>query len=389
MPSSSQSGPPNRPSSPSSPPPRRLRSPAERFGAPPPEPEALAAPPEAIESASQAQPSEAARPSARYERRRFQRENRRVALRARSSGAGQGRAGSNAPRSAASGTGNASADAPPPPALLRVQAARKRFWRRFWAIFGALSLAGAGAAALFAPAFNIEAVSISGMRATPPSQVRPLVTRWMGHNIFRAPKTPIVRAVEKLPTVASARVAFQAKWPPRLELAIREREPVLRVNDGASEWVADAGGTPFRLANAGDNSLPEIAWGTPVQAMHRFEAGQWSDAVRLAQAVKAAPPSALGGGWKLREMRLDAGGDATLSLTNSPDAPPLLVRLGNDAWPEKVARARIALDYFARTGRQPQELNLISLHLPRWTARPVSLAPDSSAANTRMQERSG
>ena len=307
-------------------------------------------------------------------------------MRPRSRETGQGRAGSSAQSGTALGTGNASADAPPPPALLRVQAARKRFWRRFWAIFAALSLAGAGAAALFAPAFNIEAVSISGMRATPPSEVRLLAARWLGKNIFRAPKTPIVRAVEKLPTVESARVAFGAKWPPRLELAIREREPVLRVNDGTSEWVADAGGTPFRLANAGDNSLPEIAWGTPVRAMYRFDAGQWSDAVRLASAVKAAPQSALAGGWKLREMRLDTGGDAVLALGNSPDTPPLRVRLGNDAWPEKMARTRVALDYFARTGRQPQELNLISLHLPRWTARPVALATDSSAAHGELNE---
>jgi len=389
MPSSSQSGPPNRPSSSSSPPPRRLRSPAERFGTPPPEPEALSAPPEAIDTSPQARPSEVARSSTRYERRRFQRENRRIALRAHSSGTGQRRAGSNAQSNTPSGTGNANSETALPPALLRIQAARKRFWSRFWAIFGALSLTGAGAAALFAPAFNIEAVSISGMRATPPSAVRPLVMRWMGHNIFRVPKASIVCAVEKLPTVASARVEFQAQWPPRLELAIREREPVLRVNDGTSEWVADASGTPFRLASARDNSLPEIAWASPVRAMHRFDAGQWSDAVRLASAVKAAPSSALGSGWKLREMRLDAGGDAVLALGNSPDAPPLLVRLGNDAWPEKVARARVALDYFARTGRQPQELNLISLHLPRWTARPVSLATDSNNAHGEVRERSG
>lgn len=302
---------------------------------------------------------------------------------------GQGRTGVNTQERAASGISGANSEAPPPPALLRAQAARKRFWRRFWAIFGAISLAGAGAAALFAPAFNIEAVSISGMRATPPSEVRPLVVRWIGHNIFRASKAPIVRAVEKLPTVASARVAFGAKWPPCLELAVREREPILRVNDGTNEWVADAGGTPFRLANAADNSLPEIVWETPVRAMHRFDVGQWSDALRLASAMKAAPPSAFGGGWKLREMRLDAGGDATLSLGHSPDAPPLIVRLGNDEWPEKVARARVALDYFARTGRQPQELNLISLHLPRWTARPVSLATDSDSARGETRERSG
>jgi len=389
MPPPSQSGPPNRPSSPPLSPPRRLRSPAERFGPPPPEPEALLTPPDAGATAPQARPSETARPLTRYERRRFLRENRRVNPRGRARGTGQGRKGENAQGSAASGTSNASAETPPPPALLRVQAACKRFWRRFRAILGALCLAGAGAAALFAPAFNIEAISISGMRATPPSQVRSLVTRWIGHNIFRAPKTSVVRAVEKLPTVASARVVFQAKWPPRLELAIREREPTLRINDGTSEWVADAGGTPFRVANADDKRLPAIAWASPVRAMRRFGASQWSDAVRLASAVKAAPQSAFSGGWKLREMRLDTGGDATLALTNSSDAPPLRVRLGNDAWPEKVARARVALDYFARTGRHPQELDLISLHLPRWTARPVSLTPDLDNARGEVGERSG
>jgi len=351
-----------------------LLSPSERFAAPPPEPEP--APLQPVEAG--APPASPQRTPSRHERRRFQRAGR--ANRSRYGGAARRTIQSSSASKGEENSGNAPADTPPlPPALLRARESRRRFWLRFAGALGVLSLAGAIAAALYAPMFNVEAVSVSGLSATPDSLVRPIAARLIGHNVFRAPKKAIVRALETLPTVAWAGVRLHAGLPPRLELVVHERQPILRVNDGTGEWVADTNGVPYRLADARDAHLPVVHWKVPLSLMKHFDAQTWNDAVRLAGAVQNAPQNASGSGWKLRAMNLDQSGDATLTLATRPNAPDVTVRLGNDEWREKVARMRVALEFFARTKRDPQELNLISLHLPRWTARPVAVAPDGSA----------
>jgi len=44
----------------------------------------------------------------------------------------------------------------------------------------------------------------------------------------------------------------------------------------------------------------------------------------------------------------------------------LLIRLGEEDWPAKLAQARTALAYFARTGQRARELDLVSGEHPRW-----------------------
>lgn len=266
--------------------------------------------------------------------------------------------------------------------------ARKRFWRRFTGFFIGLSLAGAGAAALWAPQFDIEQVTITGLHATSPVLVRPIAARLLGHNAFRAPKAPIVEAVERVPTIAKARIVLRAGLPPRVVLQVRERAPIVRVGNGTNWWVVDAEGVPYRTANARDAALPILKWPGEIETMKRFEAEAWSDAVRLVGAVESTqkgtaplPP--------VREMTLDASGDAVLSLRKA-GAPDLIVRLGNDGWSEKLKRARVALTYFERTHRDAQELNLIARapNGTRWTPRPVS-APNGEATHSRSESRAG
>lgn len=392
MPSSSQPGPFNRPSSSSSPPARRLRSPSERFGSPP-ETE-LQTPP--IEDAPQILEPEPARSSStrprksRHERRRFEREEHRFTARPAPRRTVETRLRS--PRTSvenrATGDVPVQTEAPPSPTLARIQTARKRFWRRFTGFFIGLSLAGAGAAALWAPQFNIEQVTITGLHATSPVLVRPIAARLLGRNVFRVPKTPIIQAVERVPTVAKARIVLRAGLPPRVVLQVREREPIARVGDGTSWWVADSQGVPYRAANARDAALPMLKWRGEIQTMKRFDVEAWNDAVRLIEAVESAqkaitplPP--------VREMTLDASGDATLSLRKAPQVP-VLVRLGNDGWSEKLSRACVALAYFRRTHRDAQELNLIALkpNGTRWTPCPVS-APSGEAPRSQPESRAG
>jgi len=54
----------------------------------------------------------------------------------------------------------------------------------------------------------------------------------------------------------------------------------------------------------------------------------------------------------------------------------MLVRLGDEGWREKLARARVALGYFERTGRHATELDLVSLDYPVWRSVPSQIAAD-------------
>lgn len=281
-------------------------------------------------------------------------------------------------------------DALPSPTMMRIQKARKRFWRRFTGFFVGLSLAGAGAAALFAPGFNIEAVTVTGLHATSRVLVEPIAARLLGHNVFRAPKAPIVESVERLPTVAKARVVLRRGegLVPRVVLQVRERVPVVRVGDGANWWVADAEGLPYRRANARDGALPFLRW-NGVQTLRRFDTAQWDDALRLVQAVEGKRNGV--GLPGVRFMRLDASGDATLSVRQFPGAPDLTVRLGNDGWSEKVARARVALAFFRRTKRDAAELNLIARapNGTRWTPRATPVQSGGNAPQLAPQPHTG
>ena len=378
MPSSSQSGPPQGP--PSSPP-RRLQSPEERFGthplyavdalpAPDAPPDPFAPLPDETPSVANA-PRSKNRPSkARHERQRFERASYRVpprhSTRSRSRVAGKSTAHSTSP----SQTAPLSSAPVVSPTLNRIRDDRRRFRKRLGAFMLALLVVAAGAGALFAPQMNIESVQISGLHATSPVLVQPIARRLLGHNALRANKNAVVQSVERLPTVASARVVLGAALPPRVELRVVERVPVMRLGDGTSWWVADESGNPYRKANARDAKLPALTWSGPVQTLKPLDPQKWDDALQLVQAVKGQSTTKQSGELgPIHSMQLDASGDATLKLAASDGGTDMTLKLGNDEWEQKLQRARTAMMYFARTKRQAAELNLIALELPRWTPR--------------------
>lgn len=381
-------------SSPSSPS-RRLLSPQERFGSvASPEPSDELAQPEENSSHPQAPANEpgpthfdtrasrhgANRSKARHERHHFDREEHRYTphrVERKPLDSRRRRNSEPVPQQPHEPDETLPADLLPSPTLLRIRAARKRFWRRFAGVSATLAVAGATWALLFAPEFNIERVKVSGLRETSPELVKPLAATLLERNAIRAPKAALVRAVEKLPTVAAARVVVRPSLPPVAVLQVRERTPLLRLGDGASWWVVDAQGMPYRSATARDAELPALTWKRPVQTMKRLDESAWDDARQLVAAIqtlredKTLPP--------VREATLDEGGDATLVLRQNDQTPALTLQLGNDAWPQKVRRARVALAFLKRTGRDACELNLVSLRLPRWTPRIAPSTPNTSA----------
>ncbi|RYG60090.1 FtsQ-type POTRA domain-containing protein, partial [bacterium] len=251
-----------------------------------------------------------------------------------------------------------------------------------------------GFAAFTAPQFEIKTVAITGAIKTPHALLHPIAQKLVGQNLLRADRQTIEKAVEKLPTVASARVARLPVWPPKVQLQIEERQPVLRVGAGNDWWVIDSQGVAFRRAGTDDSHLyqvvaPEFA---PRQG-RKLDPRAWSRAAALNAALKddnrivaeQTPGESQNQDafWKLRRIYFDKNGLASLRLTNhgnSRQQNEMLLRLGDDHWKEKLARARVALSYFEKTGRRAQELDLVSLERPVW--RPVPSHLDAGSDET-------
>lgn len=378
MPSSSQSGPPQESNSS---PPRRLQSPEERFGTHPllaapavPAPEApldpFAALPDAAPRTDPTARAKNRRAKARHERQRFEREAHRVPPRRVTQS--RSRIGDKSSAYTVSPSQGEPVASPPvsSPALERIRDDRRRFRKRLGAFTALALVVAAGVGALFAPQMNIQSVQISGLHATSPILVQPIAQRLLGHNVFRANKNAITQSVERLPTVASARVVLGAEVPPRVELRVVERKPVMRLGDGTSWWVADESGNPYRKANARDAKLPALTWSGPVQTLKPFDPQKWDDALQLVEAVEQQSATDKSGELgRIHSMQLDASGDATLKLAATDGGTDMTLKLGNDEWDQKLERAHTAMMYFARTKRQAAELNLIALERPRWIPR--------------------
>lgn len=259
-------------------------------------------------------------------------------------------------------------------------------------------------AALTAPQFRLSEVEISGLNETPRADVETLLAPLWGQNVFRAPRAAVADAVETLPTVERAKIQLHAAWPPRAELVVTERKAILKVGNGAKWWVADRAGVLYRRAKTEDanlyrvempaaslatrKQLPTSFWARAVELHHALQADNELAAQNLTE-MSAAPQGTAPSNhpfWQLRRISFGTDGEAILEMPSAPapvlatsqapneaNAPQnaLLIRLGDEEWAPKLARARQALGYFKRTGRRAAELDLVSFRRPRW--RPVVL----------------
>lgn len=168
-----------------------------------------------------------------------------------------------------------------------------------------------------------------------------------------------------------------AQWPPTVALEIRERTPFLQVGAGQDWWVVDALGVPFRRPNPQNSADAALYRVVAPQFEPRLREALnpkiWARARALQSALEAdnrlaaAPKSGDGARfWQLRRIYFDQDGLASLRLSRAPHRE-LLVRLGDDSFPEKLALARQSLAYFERTLRRASELDLVSLQRPVWT----------------------
>jgi cell division septal protein FtsQ len=267
--------------------------------------------------------------------------------------------------------------------------------RLFWLVC-LLFLVQLGIAAFSAPQFAIQSVSIVGAGVTPEADLRPLAQRLIGQNFLRADANSIERATEILPSVASARVVRVAQWPPQVQLQITERQPYLKVGAGNDWWVVDQNGVPFRRPDAADSALYAVVAPQFAPALRqKLDSKLWPQVAALNAAIEADNQLVEGevgsqsegenGAsslpfWQLRRIYFDKDGLASLRLTGKGALAAhheMLLRLGDDKWSEKLARARVALRYFERTGRRAQELDLVSLERPVWRPIPAPLSAET------------
>ena len=271
-----------------------------------------------------------------------------------------------------------------------------------------------GVAAFTAPQFRLSQIEISGLKDTPRANVESLLAPLWGQNVFRAPRAQVAADIASLPTIASAKIQLHPTWPPRAELVVVEREPILRVGRAQKWWVADRAGVLFRRATSQDAALyPVEAPDATLATMKTLPASFWTRAVELHDALESDnrlalqvlnDSSARGQGtaranrpfWQLHRIEFGDDGAVNLNLERSetplltaPSSPEssangdaaktrenaLLIRLGDEEWAPKLARARQALDYFERTGRRAAELDLVSFRRPRW--RPIVVESDT------------
>jgi cell division septal protein FtsQ len=263
-----------------------------------------------------------------------------------------------------------------------------------------------GVAALSAPQFAVKTVRLEGVDETPIAQVEGITNSLVGQNFFRANRESVEKRVRALPSVASAHVVREAGWPPRLKLVVQERRPVLLVGEGQKWWVVDETGMPYRTAKPEDAHLYALT----APKLFKPQTGKvltakwWGRALELAKALRvdnalasgttvenAKTTESKGTGsagapfWQLRRLYLDPHGMVSVRVSGRGalrQHNELLIRLGESEWAPKLARARQILSYFERTGRNAQEVDLVSYTYPTWRAKKDD--PSQNAALSRI-----
>ncbi len=92
------------------------------------------------------------------------------------------------------------------------------------------------------PAFRVGEATINGSHYMSPSRVR-AIAGVTGKSIFEVDPSEIIRQLEALPEIVSAKVFV--KWPNSLAINVTERQPVLEWDDAGEVWFICADGLAF------------------------------------------------------------------------------------------------------------------------------------------------
>lgn len=142
-------------------------------------------------------------------------------------------------------------------------------------------------------AFDYTKLQLDGIRFTDSTAVEAALVTARGENLFQLSTGPLRAALERLPTVAAARV--DVRLPGTLAVTIDERQPVLTWQVGKVRYLADADGTLFARAPdkppAGTAVLPVVddrrASSSALGVGQRLDVVDLDAATRLASLVPA------------------------------------------------------------------------------------------------------
>jgi cell division protein FtsQ len=97
-------------------------------------------------------------------------------------------------------------------------------------------------------AFDYRSIQVTGAQLTDPAVIESTLALARGQNLFALSTGPLVAALERLPTVSSARV--DVRLPGTLAVSVDERVPVMVWAVGDRHYLAAADGTLFGLMPA-------------------------------------------------------------------------------------------------------------------------------------------
>jgi cell division protein FtsQ len=154
-------------------------------------------------------------------------------------------------------------------------------------LLSAAAVYGVGAST----AFDYTKLQLDGVRFTDPTDVEAALVSARGENLFQLSTGPLRTALERLSTVASARV--EVRLPGTLAVTIDERQPVLVWQVGKARYLVEASGTLFAKAPdtppAGTPALPVVddrrASSSGLAVGQRLDAVDLDAATRLGSLV--------------------------------------------------------------------------------------------------------
>lgn len=172
-------------------------------------------------------------------------------------------------------------------------------------LVSAAAIYGVGASS----AFDYTKLQLQGLTYTEQNAVEAALATARGENLFGLSTTPLVSALESMPTVKSARV--QVQLPGTLAVSIEERVPVLIWQAGTDRFLVDSNGTLFSALAA---TPPPAAARLPVIDDRRARAG-------LLEVGKQLEPVDLDAATRLASLvPADIGSSAvSLSVSTSDD----------------------------------------------------------------------
>ena len=225
----------------------------------------------------------------------------------------------------------------------------------FRALVLGLTLTGLGVAAFVAwdwvrrtPLLATRAVEITGARRLDEAAVRAAVAIEPGTNLFAIDVAAAEARVASLPGVRRAHVVRHL--PGRVTVLVEEREPHALVNDSGLHWVDTEGYLVAADARPGVTSLPILTGvGAPVLGT-------------------GAPSESLRAGLALLHLLQRTSGRLTARVSevdlSRPHGPVLYlvdgieVRLGSDAWSDRLARLDGVLGELDARGERVASIDL-------------------------------